>query len=118
MLPLLFKLILGHFIADIPLQSKEMGKQKNPYSQSPKAYDPTVHGPMFKSWMYYMAAHASIHASVVWLLTGRYEWGMVEFFAHYVTDTIKSYFRLPIHIDQAAHLAFKVIYAYILTHPT
>ena len=110
MINLFFKLVIGHFIADIPLQSDSLAKQKNPHAKPPAAYDPAVHGPLYTCWPYYMAAHASIHAATVYLITGSVNLAMIEFGTHYFIDTLKSYFRLPIHLDQLLHIACKLIY--------
>jgi hypothetical protein len=110
MINLFLKLVAGHFIADIAFQSESLARQKNPHAPPPKAYDPAIHGPMYSCWPYYMATHASIHAVMVYFITGSSNLAIIEFFAHYFIDTLKSYFRIPIHFDQFLHIVCKFIY--------
>jgi hypothetical protein len=107
---LLAFLIMGHFIADVVLQPEWLAKQKNPHSGPAAAYDPRIHGPMYKTWPYYMAGHASVHACMVMFLTGCPELSIAEFIAHYVIDSVKSWRRWSIHTDQALHFLCKVAY--------
>ena len=103
---LIFKLIIGHAIADFALQSDAMANNKN--RNIPKAI------PYSPSWQYWLIAHSLIHAGVVWIVTGSAVFGIVELICHYVIDLLKCDRHINTHEDQFLHILCKVLY-YIMS---
>lgn len=107
----LFALIIGHALCDYPLQGDSMARGKNrnipPQNIPPGQKVCTV-------WPYWLTAHALIHAGAVWLITGNAFIAFVEFVWHWNIDLLKCDNRTNIHVDQALHIACKILYAVAL----
>lgn len=97
---LLFLLLVGHALADYPLQGPFLSEAKNRN---------TAIGKMF--WPHALAAHSVIHGGFVLLLTGSLFLAMVEVVIHGVTDWLKCEGEITLNHDQAVHIACKVIFA-------
>jgi hypothetical protein len=103
---MLFWLIVGHAVADYPLQGDFLAKAKNHAAPLPGI--PWIHG---------LLPHAAIHAGAVALATGSPLLGCAEFAAHALIDYGKSagWYGAPgprsFHADQALHVASKVLWA-------
>lgn len=95
-------LIISHAIADYPLQGDFLAKAKNRAAPIPGV-----------PWQQALAAHASIHAGAVWLITGSIWLGMAELIAHAIIDDAKCRGRLSFNTDQALHIACKVLWVVI-----
>lgn len=102
-LNLFFMLVFAHLLADFPLQGDFLAKAKNPYT--------AIEG---VPWKTALAAHAAIHAEFVWFLTGSWELGAVEFFAHAGIDDMKSRKVFGFNVDQSLHLACKALYIILI----
>lgn len=96
----LFLLLVGHALADYPLQGDFLAKAKNRTA-------PITGVP----WWQALAAHAAIHAGFVAVITGSVALGLAEFVAHFVIDDAKCRGRLSFNADQALHVACKVAWA-------
>ncbi len=69
-------LILGHFVADFPLQTDFLALRKSPLNNLPAV-----------PWYYVMSSHAATHAAAVGLLTGGSALlAAVEFVVHWLID--------------------------------
>lgn len=119
---LTFMLLFVHLIADYPLQGDFLAKAKNR-----KAPIPGV------PWRLAMVSHAGIHAGFVWLVTVSFAhalfprvsplmilqicfaFAFIEFVLHYVIDDLKCCGMISFTGDQSAHVACKMLYAFILT---
>lgn len=100
---LFFKLLIGHALADFPLQGQFIGDFKN------------WNNPCKENiWWILMTAHCLIHAGVVWYVTGRGEFAVVEFFLHYLIDCAKNGSYLNFKSDQGLHLICKIGYVLCL----
>ena len=97
-LDLLILLILGHFLADYPLQGDKMAVEKCP------GKDVTL------DWRWWLSAHAATHGFVVALLTGIPLLGVAEIVAHSLIDFGKCRLGYKLIVDQAMHSACKVIW--------
>ena len=95
---LLILLILGHFLADYPLQGDKMAVEKCP------GKDVTL------DWRWWLAAHAATHGFVVALLTGIPLLGVAEMVAHSLIDFGKCRLGYKLIVDQALHWACKLIW--------
>lgn len=106
---LLFKLLVGHALADFALQTDWIAKNKNRHA-IPGGYDPKIHGPLQTIWPYVLTSHALIHGAFVFLATGRIELGIAETMAHWMIDFGKCEKWYGIHIDQALHIFCKLLW--------
>src|SRR5882757_1924577 len=82
-LSLFFALLIGHALADYPLQGDFLALHKNRhYKDSSRALPPGV-------WMHCLLNHSLIHAGFVWLITGNVILGLIEMVLHATIDFIK-----------------------------
>jgi hypothetical protein len=103
----LWWLVVGHFVADFPLQSDFIAREKNPWqpidpSRVPPGQKPTIF------WPWVLTAHAVVHGGAVTLATGSALLGLVETVCHWFIDLAKCANLTSLHIDQSLHLACKV----------
>lgn len=103
MIPLLFLLIFGHFLADYPLQGEFLSKAKNRNTDVGKVF-----------WKHALPAHAFIHAGFVAMFTGSLILAFAEFAVHGVTDFLKCENKISLNVDQAIHIGCKVVWAFIV----
>lgn len=103
---LLFWLLVGHAVADYPLQGDFLAKGKNHRAPLPGV-----------PWWICQLSHAAIHAGAVALATGDVGWGCVEFVLHGLIDAMKCDGWFGFTTDQALHVACKVLYAAALAPP-
>jgi hypothetical protein len=96
----LILLLAGHALCDYPLQGDFLAKGKNPRLPLPGV-----------PWYQCMAAHALIHAGMVYLITRSTTFASLEFVVHFWTDYAKCEGKLTFNQDQAIHYAFKVLWA-------
>jgi hypothetical protein len=96
-------LILGHFVADYPLQTDFVAKFK-----CRKASLEAV------PWYYVMTGHCATHAVAVYLVTGSLLLALCELVAHWIIDVCKCEGWTNIHVDQALHVVCKVAWAIAL----
>jgi hypothetical protein len=97
---LLFALLIGHAIADYPMQSDWMAKNK-----SHKNFD---------HWGIVLAMHCLIHGGAVWLFTGSYILGVIEVIVHYFIDILKNLGRIDFAEDQILHIVSKIAYVAVI----
>ena len=103
---MLFALIIGHALADYPLQGKFLAIRKNRHIK-PLEYGADVPAAI---WVYCLSAHSLVHAGAVWLITGSVLYGFIEFVLHWVIDFAKCEKWTNFHQDQGLHLLSKVAY--------
>jgi Protein of unknown function (DUF3307) len=101
---LLFKLLLAHALCDFPLQGDFMAKYKDPGQPSAELV-----------WPWCIGWHCFIHAGAVYLLSGSWVLGQVEFFAHFAIDSAKCQKMINFSQDQAIHVVVKFAYVLFLT---
>lgn len=106
----LFALLIGHALADYPLQGEAIAKGKNRHN--PPHGIPAGQKPV-AVWFHYLTAHALIHSGFVWLITGSVWLGLAEFVAHWLIDFAKCENWTNPHQDQLLHIACKIIYVII-----
>lgn len=99
---LLFWLVVGHSLADYPLQGDFIAKAKDRTSDLGKFF-----------WRHALFAHAMIHAGAVALVTGHVELGIAEAVIHAITDDLKCRKKINMWQDQAIHFACKALWAAI-----
>jgi hypothetical protein len=97
----LFWLLVGHSLADYPLQGDYLAAAKRP-------------GGKETAWWIALSAHSLIHAGVVALVTGSIAIGVCEFVAHWTIDYLKCRGFVGYTADQGLHIACKVTWAVLL----
>jgi hypothetical protein len=97
-LDLLILLLLGHFVADYPLQGDKMAVEKCP------GKDVTL------SWRWWLSAHAGTHGFFVAILTGIPVLGLAEMACHFLIDFGKCRLGYRLIVDQALHWGCKLLW--------
>jgi hypothetical protein len=95
----LFWMLVGHGVADYPLQGDFLARGKNH-----KAPLPGV------PWQQCLVWHAAIHAGAVAFATESVALGCAEFAAHVAIDYGKCDGRYGFNTDQSLHVACKVLW--------
>ncbi len=111
MIERLWWLIVGHFIADFVLQTETIALNKR-----------RVAGPHDRSkvvaavpWYFWMTAHAMTHGLAVFFVTYSSILAVVETVLHFFIDWGKCAGYYGLKVDQALHIACKIIWAVIIT---
>jgi hypothetical protein len=112
MLLIFFKLLIGHALADFPLQGDFLARGKNRHSVNmpPPGAKPGA------IWPYCLTAHSLIHAGTVWIITGSVELALIECVAHWVIDFAKCENDITLHQDQFLHVLCKLFYAFAIAY--
>lgn len=112
--------VIGHAIADFPLQGHFLAEGKN-------RFHPLADVP----WFWCLGAHAAVHAGFVWvftvlsglfalphgvadlslLMTTGAFLGLLEFLSHFMIDDLKCMGRFSFNTDQLLHLGCKAVWA-------
>ncbi|MGH8455076.1 MAG: DUF3307 domain-containing protein [Nevskiales bacterium] len=110
----LFWLMVGHSLADYPLQSEWMVHAKNRHNIQPSTSSkrPDL------IWLHVLSAHAAIHGGFVALITQNLWLGLAEFWAHYIIDYGKSEHWYGFHTDQFLHIACKLVWVMVWLYCT
>lgn len=99
---LLFWMVVGHALADYPLQGDFLANGKNRNTPLGKLF-----------WPHALFAHVMIHAGFVAAATGSVALGLAEAAVHAVTDWLKCEGKISLRLDQGIHIACKVLWAAI-----
>lgn len=100
---LLFLLLFAHALADYPLQGDFLSQAKNRNTPIGKVF-----------WPHALGAHAMIHGGFVLLLTGSIWLAIAEVIVHAATDWAKCEQEISLNVDQAIHIACKVLWAAVV----
>ena len=98
-----YMLVIGHYLFDFGLQSKFMADGKNRRKPLPGV-----------PWFHPMIAHCVLHGGAVYFVTGSMTLGLLETAAHFAIDDSKCDERFGWHVDQALHLACKLLWLFLL----
>jgi Protein of unknown function (DUF3307) len=98
----LFLLLAAHALCDYPLQGDFLARGKNRFAPLPGV-----------PWYQCLAAHAFIHAGTVYIITGSLWFGLAELMLHCLIDDSKCAGRFGFNVDQALHVACKVLWVTI-----
>lgn len=110
-LVLWFALVIGHAIADFPLQGQFLATGKNRHVKLPDPEGAPFPGNL---WVYCLTAHALIHSGTVWLITGSLVFALTELVLHWLIDFAKNERWTSFASDQALHVACKALYAVLI----
>ncbi len=103
LLMMLFALIVGHCIADYPLQGDFLARAKNRTLPIPGV-------PFYQA----LGAHALMHGGMVALITGSLGLGLCEVVAHAVIDDAKCTGKIGFNADQTLHIVCKALWLVIV----
>lgn len=109
---LFFALVIGHAMADFPLQGEFLSRGKNRHLPPPRLADGDS-SPRHL-WVYLMSAHCLTHAGFVWVITGSALLAFAEFVIHWIIDALKCEGKTGFEVDQWLHLITKAAYVIIL----
>ena len=104
---LFFALVIGHAVADFPLQGEFLAIGKN-RRYLVRLKDPNRTPDM---WIFCMAAHCLIHAGTVWIISGAIVLALIELVVHWALDQAKCNGLTTFASDQMAHVLCKFAYA-------
>lgn len=99
---LVFFLMVGHSLADYPLQGDFLATAKNRHTDL---------GAVF--WPHAIFAHSMIHGGFVALITGSVWLGVAEVIVHGITDLLKCDNWIGLRFDQTIHILSKFVWALI-----
>lgn len=95
-------LVVGHTIADYPLQGDFLSKAKNRAMPIPGV-----------PWWQALGAHAVMHGGMVWALTGSLFLGLLETILHGLIDDAKCAGRITFNQDQGLHIICKALWVIV-----
>lgn len=100
---LFFVLLIGHAVADYPLQGDFLARAKNHNAPIP-GINPIIA----------LKMHAFIHAGAVWIITGSFGLALIESVLHTAIDWAKCDNRTSFTADQVLHVICKILYVALL----
>ena len=105
-------LLLGHALADFPLQGTFLAVGKDRHAD----LSAVTGGRTWPKgmWLYCLTIHSLIQAAFVWFILGAVLYSVVEFVLHWLIDLAKNERLTNFYGDQGLHIACKAIYACIL----
>jgi hypothetical protein len=108
---LFFAFLIGHAVADFPLQGTFLAIGKERHGDLEK-----LTGTVWPRgvWLYCLTMHSLIHGGAVWLISGSAALGFVELALHWLIDFAKSSRWTNFYIDQGLHVVCKIGYAFYL----
>jgi hypothetical protein len=106
---LFIALMIGHALADFPLQGEYLASCKN-RRWLLKLNDPNRPS---SHWWICMSMHCFIQAGMVWIITQSFVLGMIEWLLHFCIDCIKCNRSTSLFADQLAHSLCKVGYVIV-----
>ena len=111
-LALLVAFIIGHAIADFPLQGEFLAMSKNRHHVPPipnGGKKPPSH-----VWLHCLTNHALIHSGTVWIVTGLFSYAIAEFVLHWIIDFLKCENLTTFTQDQLLHILCKAGFVVLL----
>tara|TARA_B100002019_G_C21183625_1_gene555003 strand:+ start:171 stop:560 length:390 start_codon:yes stop_codon:yes gene_type:complete len=102
-----FALLIAHALFDYPLQGDFLSKNKNRHFK-----DETLK--IKGLWIHCLTSHSILHAGAVWLITGSFLIGIIEFTLHWAIDFLKCEGITSFHTDQFLHILCRILYVIIL----
>ena len=102
-------LVVGHALADYPLQNEFMAVYKSRHAKNPHlgAKEPRL-------WLHLLTNHAILHGGAVGLITTNVWLGLLEFVLHWLIDLAKNEHRTTLDQDQALHWLCKLGYVALI----
>ncbi len=107
-----FAMVIGHVLADYPLQGRFLSMAKNRHADVTSLFGSEL--PPRGLWIHALTAHSLIQAGAVWLITGSLTLGLVEMVLHWLIDFAKCEKWTNFTVDQFLHLVCKAVYAALI----
>ncbi len=106
-----FALMIGHALADFPLQGEFLSITKNRRFQPPAngKYPVTP-----RLWIYTLTVHCLIQAGAVWIVTTSPLLAFIELVVHWLIDFVKCEGGTGFEFDQWLHIGTKVVYVILI----
>lgn len=104
-IPTLFTMLFLHALADYPLQGEFLATYKA------RRIKGLLSGHL---WVHALLAHSLIHAGMVLFVTSSMTLALAELVAHALIDFSKCEGWINYHVDQALHVACKVLWLSLL----
>src|ERR1035437_4259671 len=104
-----FALVIGHSLADYPLQGEFISVAKNRHADAKYLFG--GNNPPPGLWAQILSAHALIHAGAVWMITGSVALAAIEALLHWFIDFAKCEKWTSFTTDQILHVLCKAGYA-------
>lgn len=111
-LTVFFALLIGHVLADYPLQGKFLSIAKNRHADASELFGDGV--PPRGLWIHALTAHSLVHAGAVWLITGSLVLAVCELVLHWGIDFAKCEKWTNFTTDQALHVFCKAAFAVVV----
>ena len=106
-LQIFFALLIAHALFDYPLQGDFLSKNKN------RHYKDEINN-VKGLWIHCLTSHSILHAGSIWLITGSFIIGIMEFVLHWIIDFLKCEGITNFHTDQFLHVLCRILYVIIL----
>ena len=107
-LVLFYALIMGHAVADFPLQGRFLAMAKDRHNKLPSS-----EGEGFPRtlWIFALTVHSLIHGATLWLITGSVVFALAENIVHWFIDLAKCEKLTTFSQDQGLHVLCKAVFA-------
>ena len=106
-LQIFFALLIAHALFDYPLQGDFLSRNKN------RHYKDEINN-VKGLWIHCLTSHSILHAGSIWLITGSFIIGIMEFVLHWIIDFLKCEGITNFHTDQFLHVLCRILYVIIL----
>ncbi|MCF6312444.1 MAG: DUF3307 domain-containing protein [Verrucomicrobiales bacterium] len=106
-----FALMIGHSLADFPLQGEFLSITKNRRFQPPAGGKYPVSP---RLWIYTLTVHCLIQAGAVWAVTTSPLLAFIEFIVHWLIDFVKCEGGTGFEFDQWLHIGTKIVYVILI----
>lgn len=106
-LQIFFALLIAHALFDYPLQGDFLSRNKNRHYKD-------ENNDVKALWIHCLTSHSILHAGSVWLITGSFIIGIMEFVLHWIIDFLKCEGITNFHTDQFLHVLCRILYVIIL----
>ena len=111
-LALFFAFLIGHALADFPLQGEYLAIGKERGDGLEKL---TGVAPLPGMWIFCLFMHSLIHGGAVWFVSGSALLGFIETCLHGAIDFAKSSRWTNFYFDQGLHVICKLAYVYLIS---
>lgn len=106
-----FALMIGHALADFPLQGEFLAITKDRRFQPPVGSKFPVSP---RLWIYSLSAHCLIQAGAVWIVTTSPLLAFIELVVHWLIDFVKCEGSTGFEFDQWLHIGTKAVYVVLI----
>lgn len=106
-----FLMLAGHSVCDFALQTEWVATNKNRHVRD--RFTNTQQLKLQLIWPWLLSAHSLTHGLAIYLITQKISLALAETVVHWWIDFGKNEAWFGFHTDQALHVAFKLLWAYL-----